>query len=97
MLVMVTSAMCRTRLSSVLQATCLIARLLPRATMLEVTEMMACLTFMIHMLDESLSNSGQPRDCHVRYNLFHSKYKLICYIVTMGDTSWTIRRQTVMR
>ena len=59
--------------------------------------MMACLNFMSHLFDESLSNSGQPRDCHVRYNLSHSKYKLVCYIVTMGDSSWTIRRQAVMR
>ena len=34
--------------------------------------MMACPTFMSHLSDESLSNSGHPRDCHVSYNLSHS-------------------------
>ena len=60
MLVVMNSAMCPTRLSLVLKATCLIARLLPRVSMPKVTEMMACLTFMSHLFYESLSNLRHP-------------------------------------
>ena len=44
----------------------------PGASMLKVTEMVACPTFMSHMLDESLLNLRPSRDSHVRYDLSHS-------------------------
>ena len=45
--------------------------LIPSASMLEVTEMVVCSTFIIHMPDESLLNLGHPRDNHVKYDLSH--------------------------
>ena len=50
-LVVMNNAVCRTCLSSVLEVTCLIERLLSCASMLDVIEMVACPTFMSHMLD----------------------------------------------
>ena len=71
-LVVMNNTVCPTRWSLVLEATCLIARLTPRSPMPEVNEMLACLTFMSLLSDESLSNSGHPRDCHMRSDLSHS-------------------------
>ena len=50
-LVVMNNAVCPTRLSSVLEATCLIEHPLSHASMLDVTEMEACPTFRSHMLD----------------------------------------------
>ena len=47
-LVVMNNTVCPTRLSSVLEATCLIKRPLSHASMLDVTEMVACPTFMRH-------------------------------------------------
>ena len=71
-LVVMNNVVCSIRLSSVPKATCLITRPLLRVSMPKVTEMVACSTLMSHFPDESLSNSGHPRDCHVRYDLSHS-------------------------
>ena len=44
--------------------------------------MIVCPTFMSHILDESLLNSGNPRDSHVRYGLSHSN------ILEIGSTNF---------
>ena len=46
---------------------------IPSASMPEVIEMVACLTFMCHMLDESLLNLSHPYDYHMSYSLSHSR------------------------
>ena len=65
--------MCHTCLPWMLKVACSVVRLILRASNPEVTEMVACTTFMIHMLDESLLPFGHPCDSHVRYDLSHSK------------------------
>ena len=45
---------------------------IPSASMSKVIKMIACPTFTSHMPNESLLNSGHPRDSQVRYGLSHS-------------------------
>ena len=57
-LVVMNNAVCPTRWSSVPEATCLIAYLILRSSMLKVIEMVTCPTFMSLLPNESLSNSS---------------------------------------
>ena len=72
-LVVMNNAVCPPCWSSVPEVTCLIAYPTPQSLMDEVTDMVACLTFMSLLPDESLSNSGHPCDCHTRFDLSHIK------------------------
>ena len=54
-----------TRLSLMFKATCLIEHPIPCVSMPEVTEMIACPTFMSHFPNEPLLSSGHSRDCQV--------------------------------
>ena len=54
------------------EVTCLVMSSVLSASTPKVTEMVACLTFMIHIPDESLLTFGHPCDCYVRYDLSHS-------------------------
>ena len=53
------------RLSLMPEATCLIERLFPYTSMPMVVEMVTEPTFLSHLTNKSLSNSGHSRDCHV--------------------------------
>ena len=77
MLVMMNSAVCPPRLSLVLEEIYFIMRLTSRSSMLEVTKIVACPTFMGLLPDESLSNSCHPRDCHMRSDLSNFKYEAV--------------------
>ena len=52
-------------LSLMPKATCLIERPFPYTSMPMVVEMVVDPTFLSHLTDKSLSNSGHSRDCHV--------------------------------
>ena len=70
-LVMVNDVACLTCLSSVLETTCSIERLIPCASMLKVIKMVACLTFTGQLLDISLLSSSHSCGRQVRYGLSH--------------------------
>ena len=55
-LVVMNNVMCPTRLSLVPKATCLIMHTIPYVLILEVIEMVSCLTFTSHLPNETLSN-----------------------------------------
>ena len=65
--------MCPTCLPLMPEVTCSVVRPILSASNPEVTEMVAHLTFLIHMPDESLLPFSHPCDCHVRYGLSHSR------------------------
>ena len=74
MIVVVNNEVCPTRLSPMPKATCSIKRLIPCASMLEVIEMVACLTFMSHLPNECLLSLSHPHDYHMRFSISHSTH-----------------------
>ena len=56
---------CHTRLSLMLEATCLLECPIPFTSMSEVTKVVVCPTFLNHLPSDSLSSSGHSCNCHV--------------------------------
>ena len=59
------------------KVTCSAVHPISSASKPEEIEMVACLTFMIHMSNESMLHSSHPYECHVMYDLSYSRHDVV--------------------